>query len=125
MFCFSGWHVTLYILAAIFGLLNYTFLQSTSHLFDDHCILFPRKLEFHMIKLPENATIINNNIVNITNIDEDEIKDSNHTDTLQTMNETETIENKQNTSGNDSTRRKRDTENDLTINNITIISSKC
>lgn len=59
----SGWHITLYILAAVFGILNYSFFTSTEQLFDNNCVLFPRKLVFHIVKLP-NATFTNATITN-------------------------------------------------------------
>lgn len=45
-------HLILYAFAAIFGIVNFVFLQNTMQLVDDNCVLFPRKLEFHWVDLP-------------------------------------------------------------------------
>lgn len=55
----KAWHLTLYTLAGIFGILNYVFLQNTMQLIGNNCVLYPRELEFHMIDLrdiPEYRT---------------------------------------------------------------------
>lgn len=49
---FPAWHLILYALAGIFGILNYVFLHNTMQLVDDNCVLFPRELAFHSIELP-------------------------------------------------------------------------
>ncbi|CAH2094542.1 unnamed protein product [Euphydryas editha] len=49
----KAWHLILYALAAIFGILNYVFLQNTMQLVDNNCVLYPRDLEFRFIDLPD------------------------------------------------------------------------
>ncbi|KAI5643196.1 hypothetical protein NE865_04918 [Phthorimaea operculella] len=46
------WHIILYVLAAIFGVLNYTFLFETERLVDKHCVFYPRMLVFHWVEKP-------------------------------------------------------------------------
>ncbi|KAL4703270.1 hypothetical protein ACJJTC_009245 [Scirpophaga incertulas] len=47
------WHLILYGMAAIFGIANYILLQSAMQLVDNHCILYPRNLSFHMVPRSE------------------------------------------------------------------------
>lgn len=113
-----GWHITLYVFAAICGILNYSFFQNTVQLFDENCILFPRKLDFHIIRLP-NATEyahVNDNNTMLTNVSDIQIIDN-----LDNNNETETKLNKSNSRN----RRNLDdmTENDI-ITNFTLSNSK-
>ncbi|XP_045776649.1 uncharacterized protein LOC123875043 [Maniola jurtina] len=53
----KAWHLILYALAAIFGILNYVFLHNTMQLVDNNCVLFPRELAFRSIELPAPANI--------------------------------------------------------------------
>ncbi|KAJ2938777.1 hypothetical protein O0L34_g779 [Tuta absoluta] len=57
------WHIILYILATIFGILNYTFLFETERLVDKHCVFYPRMLEFHWVEKPyeDNQTTTTEN----------------------------------------------------------------
>ncbi|XP_038206555.1 uncharacterized protein LOC119828469 [Zerene cesonia] len=48
----KAWHLILYALAAVFGILNYVFLQNAMELVDNNCVLFPRQLAFRMIDTP-------------------------------------------------------------------------
>ncbi|CAB3248880.1 unnamed protein product [Arctia plantaginis] len=50
-------HLIVYVFAAVFGVMNYVFIQKTMDLVDYNCVLFPRKLEFHYIKLPDAQDI--------------------------------------------------------------------
>lgn len=103
----KGWHVTLFILTGVFGLLNYTFFQYTANIFDDNCVLFPRKLEFRLIELPDVTLISNNENENINSKnyvinDENEVK--NATDNIKT-------EEGMNITEDDARRRKRESTN--------------
>ncbi|KPI92418.1 hypothetical protein RR46_13639 [Papilio xuthus] len=49
------WHLVLYSVAGIFGILNYVFLQETMQLVDNNCMLKPRELAFRMVELPNNT----------------------------------------------------------------------
>ncbi|XP_026489667.1 uncharacterized protein LOC113396096 [Vanessa tameamea] len=49
----KAWHLILYALAAIFGILNYVFLRNTMQLVDNNCVLYPRELAFRFIDLPD------------------------------------------------------------------------
>ncbi|CAH0728281.1 unnamed protein product, partial [Brenthis ino] len=53
----KAWHLILYALAGIFGILNYVFLHNTMQLVDNNCVLYPRELEFHFIDLPEPSSL--------------------------------------------------------------------
>ncbi|XP_075982910.1 uncharacterized protein LOC142981111 [Anticarsia gemmatalis] len=59
--CWKAWHLILYVLAAVFGILNYVFLQNTMDLVDNNCVLFPRELAFHYVELPEAQNILDFN----------------------------------------------------------------
>ncbi|CAG9789153.1 unnamed protein product [Diatraea saccharalis] len=53
------WHLILFSLAAIFGVVNYVLLQNAMQLVDNNCVLFPRLLDFHMVdQTNANTTII-------------------------------------------------------------------
>ncbi|XP_013192224.2 uncharacterized protein LOC106136278 [Amyelois transitella] len=58
----KAWHMILYILAAIFGLVNYTLLHKSMELVSDNCILFPRVLEFHMVEYVDVSQVIEPNM---------------------------------------------------------------
>ncbi|XP_059053366.1 uncharacterized protein LOC131847736 [Achroia grisella] len=45
----KAWHLILYSCAAVFGILNYVFLQNTMQLVNNSCVIYPRLLEFHMV----------------------------------------------------------------------------
>ncbi|XP_013139222.1 PREDICTED: uncharacterized protein LOC106103856 [Papilio polytes] len=51
----KAWHLVLYSVAGIFGILNYVFLQETMQLVDNNCVLRPRELAFRMVELPNNT----------------------------------------------------------------------
>ncbi|XP_047537229.1 uncharacterized protein LOC125071170 [Vanessa atalanta] len=69
----KAWHLILYALAAIFGILNYVFLRNTMQLVDNNCVLYPRELAFRFIDLPDVPETYSS--VNSTSI----INDSNYT----------------------------------------------
>lgn len=64
----KAWHLILYTCAAVFGILNYVFLQNTMQLVDHNCVIYPRLLEFHMVPR-HNITVIkddpSNNTTNV------------------------------------------------------------
>uniref|UniRef100_A0A1E1W2A8 Uncharacterized protein n=1 Tax=Pectinophora gossypiella TaxID=13191 RepID=A0A1E1W2A8_PECGO len=55
------WHTTLYVLAAIFGILNYSFLFETEQLVDNQCLFYPRQLAFHWVALTNDTDVTNGN----------------------------------------------------------------
>ncbi|CAH2250887.1 jg10243 [Pararge aegeria aegeria] len=61
----KAWHLILYALAGIFGILNYVFLQNTMQLVDNNCVLFPRELAFRSIELTvlTNTSSINDTVL--------------------------------------------------------------
>ncbi|XP_063831415.1 uncharacterized protein LOC135080653 [Ostrinia nubilalis] len=63
------WHIILYVLAAIFGAANYILLHKTMELVNDHCVLYPRKLEFHVVPRSNYTDEVETN-VNYTMVDE-------------------------------------------------------
>ncbi|XP_050672046.1 uncharacterized protein LOC126970260 [Leptidea sinapis] len=55
----KAWHLIIFALAAIFGVLNYLLLLNTMQLVDNHCVLFPRELAFKTIDVPTLAASTN------------------------------------------------------------------
>ncbi|XP_014372227.2 uncharacterized protein LOC106721705 [Papilio machaon] len=51
----KAWHLVLYSVAGIFGILNFVFLQETMQLVDNNCVLRPREFAFRMVELPNNT----------------------------------------------------------------------
>ncbi|XP_004921838.1 uncharacterized protein LOC101745117 [Bombyx mori] len=70
----KAWHLVLYICAAIFGVVNYVFLQHTMKLIDNNCVLYPRQLEFREIDVIINGTsyLTSPNITNSDIFDDSE-----------------------------------------------------
>ncbi|XP_068619074.1 uncharacterized protein [Battus philenor] len=62
----KAWHLILYSVAGIFGILNYVFLQKTMQLVDDNCVLTPRELAFRTFELPNNTVEIDYHKINAT-----------------------------------------------------------
>ncbi|XP_032521525.2 uncharacterized protein LOC116773214 [Danaus plexippus] len=62
----KAWHLILYALAAVFGILNYVFLQNTMQLVDNNCVLYPRQLAFTVIELPGPVGTGDNDLMNAT-----------------------------------------------------------
>ncbi|CAG4986457.1 unnamed protein product [Colias eurytheme] len=102
----KAWHLILYALAAVFGILNYVFLQNAMEMVDNNCVLFPRQLAFRIIdattfvenkssSLNDSNKIANNNAqlepVHFDNITEENTENVKR-DTSQ-LNETESNKN--------------------------------
>ncbi|CAH2045667.1 unnamed protein product, partial [Iphiclides podalirius] len=51
----KAWHLVLYSVAGVFGILNYVFLHNTMQLIDGNCVLTPRELAFRAFELPNNT----------------------------------------------------------------------
>ncbi|XP_063538976.1 uncharacterized protein LOC134748194 [Cydia strobilella] len=52
------WHIIIYVLAAVFGILNYVFLHNTMSIVDDHCVLGAPQIVFSPVLVynPDRAT---------------------------------------------------------------------
>ncbi|XP_063367370.1 uncharacterized protein LOC134655818 [Cydia amplana] len=61
----KAWHIIIYVLAAVFGILNYVFLHNTMYIVDDHCVLgaphivFSPVLVYNPDRAAANETAVN------------------------------------------------------------------
>ncbi|XP_023935930.1 uncharacterized protein LOC112044343 [Bicyclus anynana] len=74
----KAWHLILYAMAGIFGIMNYVFLRNTMELVDNHCVLFPRELAFRSIELPvpTNISSINDTVLANSDVTTENVKDA-------------------------------------------------
>ncbi|XP_037976313.2 uncharacterized protein LOC105384514 [Plutella xylostella] len=93
----KAWHIILYVLIAVCGILNYSFLESSRQSIDDRCYLFPRELAFHMVELEEPHERLN---LHIKNNNRNETADTELKDIVKDGNQTAQIIDAQNSADN-------------------------
>ncbi|CAG9130414.1 unnamed protein product [Plutella xylostella] len=93
----KAWHIILYVLIAVCGILNYSFLESSRQSIDDRCYLFPRELAFHMVELEEPHERLN---LHIKNNNRNETADTELKDRVKDGNQTAQITDAQNSADN-------------------------
>ncbi|XP_050354194.1 uncharacterized protein LOC126775989 [Nymphalis io] len=119
----KAWHLILYALAAIFGILNYVFLRNTMQLVDNNCVLYPRELAFRFIDLPDVPETYSS--VNLTSVINDtsftKIEDNPNAQNLpvQVENVTKIVEEKNVTLNN---KVQNDTESSKIENDVNILT---
>ncbi|XP_046971518.1 uncharacterized protein LOC124538483 [Vanessa cardui] len=120
----KAWHLILYALAAIFGILNYVFLRNTMQLVDNNCVLYPRELAFRYIDLPdvpETYSLVNlTSIINESNYTKNEENRNAQNLPVQLENATKSVEEKNVTNMNNTLRN--DTEPATIENDVNILT---
>ncbi|KAM3962520.1 uncharacterized protein ACR2FA_003426 [Aphomia sociella] len=121
----KAWHLILYSCAAVFGIVNFVFLQNTMQLVDHNCVLYPRLLEFHMV-LRHNSTRLNEDANYTSIVDEDSMINGNNETVAQT---TEAVLDRNVTDAKNLTKREAqfnetidEFETTIEVNNVTVVT---